>query len=171
MISFTVPGVPAPGGSKKAFMNPRTNKIVVMDDAKNNKGWRERVAIFASQAMAGRPPLEGALRIYVVFSVVRPKGHYGTGRNAGCLKDWAKSAHPIGRPDTTKLFRALEDALTGIVWKDDAQVVSQLVIKTYTDNGPSAYIAVEPKLVFEEIDQCLSFHDLKARKSASALTS
>ena len=142
MISFTVPGVPAPGGSKKAFMNPRTNKIVVMDDAKNNKGWRERVAVFARQAMEGRPPLDGALQVVVLFAMPRPKSHYGTGKNSNTLKEWAQNAHPTSKPDATKLFRALEDALTGIVWKDDAQVVSQTISKVYTDLGPVAEVSV-----------------------------
>ena len=142
MISFTVPGVPAPGGSKRAFTNPRTNKIVVMDDAKNNKGWRERVAVFANQAMKGKPPLEGPLQVVVIFAMTRPRSHYGTGRNSDRLKPWAEKAMPIGRPDATKLFRALEDALTGIVWKDDAQVVRQVISKVYADLGPVAEVSV-----------------------------
>ena len=35
------------------------------------------------------------------------------------------------RPDATKLVRAVEDALTGLVWRDDAQVVIQTVRKRY----------------------------------------
>ena len=144
MISFTVPGVPAPGGSKKAFMNPRTNKIVVMDDAKNNKGWRERVSVFARQAMEGKPPLEGPLRVAVTFMMPRPRSHYGTGKNSQSLKPWAEKAMPTSKPDATKLFRALEDALTGIVWLDDSQVVFQVITKTYANVGPAADVSVLP---------------------------
>jgi Holliday junction resolvase RusA-like endonuclease len=97
----------------------------------NNAGWRQRVAVFASQAMAGHPPLDGPLEMKMVFWMTRPKSHYGTGRNAAKLKPWAAEAWPISKPDTTKLIRAAEDAMTGIVWCDDAQVVIQAAEKRY----------------------------------------
>lgn len=131
MVRFRVPGVPAPGGSKKAFASPKTGKIVVLDDAKNNKGWRQQVAVFASQAMAGAPPLDGPLTVSVLFTMPRPLSHYGTGRNLGQLKTWAVLRYPTTKPDATKLWRAAEDALKGIVWHDDAQVVRQEVAKVY----------------------------------------
>lgn len=130
-VRFVVPGVPAPGGSKKAFVNPRTGRIVVLDDARNNAGWRQRVAVFASQAMAGKTPMDGPLVAVVRFRLTRPKDHYHTGRKAGQLKPWAEAEYPIGKPDATKLWRAAEDAMKGIVWQDDAQVVWQDVRKVY----------------------------------------
>lgn len=141
-VTFTVPGKPAPGGSKKAFKHPSTGKIIVTDDAKNNAGWKQRVSVFASQAMAGREPFEGPLIFTMLFRLPRPKGHYGTGRNAATLKPWAEHARPIGPPDTTKLVRAAEDALKGIVWKDDSQVVLQSAGKVYGD-VPGLKVTVE----------------------------
>lgn len=134
MIHFTVPGVPAPGGSKKAFAHPKTGKIVVLDDARDNAGWRARVAVFARRAMEGREPLTDPLQLVIVFRMPRPKRHYGTGRNAGELKPWARSARPATKPDVTKLIRAAEDAMTGIVWRDDALVVEQLASKVYGED-------------------------------------
>jgi Holliday junction resolvase RusA-like endonuclease len=142
VISFTVPGTPAPGGSKKAFVNPRMGRVVVTDDAKNNAGWRQRVSVFARQAMEGRPPLDGPLALVLVFSVRRPKGHYGTGRNGGRLKAQFEDARPISKPDLTKLIRAAEDAMTGIVWHDDAQVVMQQTSKRYGDEA-GVYVFVD----------------------------
>jgi len=70
--------------------------------------------------------LGGALEVSVIFTVPRPKGHFG----ARGLKPSAP-AYPTVRPDVTKLLRAVEDACTGIVWRDDAQIVAQHAIKRY----------------------------------------
>ena len=33
---------------------------------------------------------------------------------------------PVTRPDVTKLIRAVEDACTSIVWRDDSQICTQV---------------------------------------------
>ena len=43
--------------------------------------------------------------------------------------------YPATRPDVTKLLRAVEDAATGLLWADDAQIVTQSAAKRYGD-GP-----------------------------------
>ncbi len=135
-IHFFVPGVARPGGSKQAFRNPHTGKMIVKEDA-DNRLWRNQVAAEGAKAFR-RPPVDGALSVAVVFVMPRPKSHFGTGRNAGRLKPNAPLAH-TKRPDTTKLFRALEDALTMVVWRDDAQIAHQDVDKVYGDT-PGAHV-------------------------------
>lgn len=139
-ISFFVPGIPAPGGSKKAFVNPKTKRVVVVDDAKNNKPWRERVASFARDHLKGRPPLSGPLCVTLAFTVPRPKGHFGTGRNAGKVRDSAPP-YPSVKPDALKLARSTEDALTGVLWIDDAQTVVLEVTKCYGE-APGVWVVV-----------------------------
>ena len=129
MIRFFVPGVPAPGGSKKAFRSP-SGRIVVMDDCKRNKPWRDSVASFALEAMVGKTPLEGPLRVSMYFMLPRPRHHFRTGKKAGQLKDTAPYYH-TSKPDATKLVRSTEDAMTGIVWRDDAVIAQQEIDKTY----------------------------------------
>jgi Holliday junction resolvase RusA-like endonuclease len=48
--------------------------------------------------------------------------------------------YPTGRPDVLKLARACEDALTGVIWRDDAQIV---VERLYKDWGEPARVLVE----------------------------
>jgi len=43
--------------------------------------------------------------------------------------------HPVVKPDVDKLARALLDALTGVAYGDDAQVVEMHVCKTYGDDA------------------------------------
>jgi Holliday junction resolvase RusA-like endonuclease len=132
VISFFVPGLPRPGGSKKAFVlrrrdgslvtRPNGSPVVnITDDAgKGNKEWRANVAFFARQAYRG-DPLAGPLFVTMIFTMPRPKNHCRTGKNAGQLRPDAPAIH-VSKPDSLKLARSTEDAMTGIIWKDDSQV-------------------------------------------------
>ncbi len=138
-VDFFVPGVPAPGGSKKAFHHAKTGKIVVMDDGKHNRSWKQRVATFA-HANAPITPLFGPLLLDVTFTLPRPRGHYGTGKNRERLKPSAPRHHET-RPDTTKLLRSTEDAMKGIIYSDDSQIVIQTAMKVY-GNAPGVRVRV-----------------------------
>src|SRR4051812_14282281 len=140
-VSFNAHGRPQPAGSKRAFPIRRkegggwvaTGKVAVVDDNPKTKGWQAEVANEAALAMMEHgfsDPFDGPLGLSVRFTLRRPKGHFGTGRNAGVVKASA-CLWPIVKPDATKLVRAIEDALTGVVWTDDAQVVEQLATKCY----------------------------------------
>jgi Holliday junction resolvase RusA-like endonuclease len=138
-VSFVCVGTPQPAGSKTAFRDPRTDRVIVKDDNPKTKPWKKAVAKSALPAMTGRPLLDGPVSILIVFFLDRPKGHYGTGRNAERVKDFAP-ARPIVRPDVLKLARAVEDALTGVAYEDDAQIVREHLEKHY---GSPARVVVE----------------------------
>ena len=121
-VRFWVPGVPAPGGSKRAFV--RNGKAHLVDDAKRNKEWRATVAQVASEHAS--QTLQGPLRMTLTFVFTRPAGHFGkTGLRRSAPK------HPTVRPDLTKLVRSTEDAMLGIVYGDDSQIVTQVALKLY----------------------------------------
>jgi Holliday junction resolvase RusA-like endonuclease len=136
-LAFTVLGKPQPAGSKRAFAIKRggvpTGKVAVADANPRVKSWQQEVRVAARQAAvdAGIDSLfVGPLELRAWFYVPRPRNHYRTGRNSHLLRDSAPT-WPIVRPDTTKLLRGLEDALTGVVWFDDAQVVVQAARKVF----------------------------------------
>ena len=133
-IFFTVAGVPAPQGSKT-----RT-KWGVREDNPATRPWRSAVAWEATAAMQGRGPLAGALELRVVFGFPRPKSHYRTGRHAGELKLDAPR-YCITKPDADKLLRAIGDAVTGIVCRDDSQFVEITATKLY--GSPRAEISID----------------------------
>jgi len=128
-VEFTVYGVAKPAGSKKAFVNRKTGRAQIKDDS-DNRTWRQEVALTAIAAMGGDRPLTGPLAVEFVFYRPRPAGHYGSGRNQGTLKE-AAPMYPVIRPDVLKLARLVEDALTGIVYQDDAQIVLEVLAKVY----------------------------------------
>lgn len=143
-ISMFVPGVPAPGGSKKfvGMSKPRPGQArghaILIDAAgEKNKNWRSVCAMVAANQIRGGG-FAGPLKVSFEFIMPRPKGHYG---KKG-LKWNAPRYHTV-RPDCTKLIRSSEDALTGIAWMDDAQIALQEGSKLYGDQ-PGCRITITP---------------------------
>jgi Holliday junction resolvase RusA-like endonuclease len=141
MLAFSCPGVPAPQGSKKAVRHRHTGRIMLLESSKRLHPWRESVA---AAARAFRPAqealLEGPLIVDVVFSMPRPKSHY---RASGELKPSAPR-WPSSKPDVDKLVRAVLDSLTGVVWRDDSQVVELRAVKQYGEPGVSVSVDTVP---------------------------
>ena len=145
-VVFDVVGMPAPGGSKNAFRNPRTGRIVVVDaGGKRNKDWRAAVAAAGRKAMNGREMPAPPLLLTVLFRMPRPAAHLNS---KGKLRRMSPVL-PIVRPDLTKLLRSTEDALTGIAWADDSQIAEQWVARMYAYPGeePGARITVSSIVV------------------------
>lgn len=138
-IEFFVPGIARTAGSKSAFKD-KIGKVHLTHAGKHSKGWMDSVKWWALKTYGERTVLLTCpVTLKLTFFRQRPKGHYRTGRNVGLLKDSAPQ-YPTSKPDLTKLTRAVEDALTGIVWKDDSQVVRQNTNKVYC--GPEDKMGV-----------------------------
>ena len=127
LVSVTVPGLPQPQGSAKAYR--RGQRVIVTSDNPRLAAWRDRLAygIVASRqaaaALHGHPVVrhDGPVRMSLVFRLVRPKSA-------------AKRAWPTTRPDLDKLVRAVGDAMTDAgVWRDDSQLVALEATKVYRE--------------------------------------
>jgi Holliday junction resolvase RusA-like endonuclease len=106
--------------------------VNTVDDADREgrlSAWRDAIAWTARSVYKG-DVLDSLLVMSLVFYKPRPKNHYGTGRNAEVLKDSAPAA-PGTKPDTGKLARAVEDALSGVIYADDALLVDTYHSKRY----------------------------------------
>lgn len=145
MIAFQVLGTPAPQGSKR-----HVGKGIMVESSMKVKPWREAVKTAAYEARVNtaadaRPWTTLPLNVSLHFYLLRPKSHYGTGRNAGNVKISAP-VFPAGRPDLDKLIRSTLDALTesGLI-HDDAQIVQLTAWKDYTNtvqDTPGVFIIV-----------------------------
>lgn len=139
-LSFAVIGLPAPQGSKR-----HVGKGVMVESSKAVKPWREAVKQAAREAMAkagvSAPALPGAVRLVIEFYLPRPK-------------KYAKrfNARPKSRPDSSKLLRSTEDAMTEAgIWVDDSYIVDHFISKWYVGvvtlgvgmDVPGAHITVE----------------------------
>ena len=139
-VRFVVYGEQRPQGSKKAnavygrdgkpVMAGKRVVVVVREDNPKTREWRRQVSDAAAQAMDGRQLLAGALKLEIQFLRVRPASHFRTGKNAHLVRDSAPK-YPTTKPDQLKLARAIEDALSGIVYRDDNQVVRHILAEDW----------------------------------------
>ncbi|MCK2199180.1 RusA family crossover junction endodeoxyribonuclease [Corynebacterium callunae] len=128
MISFFVPGLPAPQGSKRHVGNGR-----LIESSKKVKPWRHAVTTHSKRHL--HTPLDGAVSLDVIFVMPRPKA-------------WGKQRQDpmIQRPDIDKLLRSTLDGLTGIAIHDDSQVTHITAHKRRAsrDEPTGAHITIAP---------------------------
>jgi Holliday junction resolvase RusA-like endonuclease len=97
-----------------------------------------KVTAHALEAKGDAPTLTGPIGIRIIFTLDRPKNHFGTGKNASLVKP-SSPDFPATMPDIDKLMRAILDGLTDArVWDDDGQVVWVQATKVWSDERFSA---------------------------------
>jgi Holliday junction resolvase RusA-like endonuclease len=135
---LTVFGRPVQQGDLSAIPHKRGGRWVKKADGsplittihgneKALKPWRQEIAgaaIDAGWPGLGIGALDESLFVSMTFYFARPQNQLGTGRNAGVVKDSSPLWPEATGPDVDKLARAVLDALTGLVWKDDKRIVS-----------------------------------------------
>jgi Holliday junction resolvase RusA-like endonuclease len=124
-MTFTVYGKTATKGSTRSFV--RRGHVVTLADNRNLGAWTQAAKWAARQAGASITLKPRAVKVLVTFQFVLPKS----------VK--ARAHHTV-KPDLDKLLRAVLDALTGIAYEDDAQVVTAVAMKVY---GVDEYCLVE----------------------------
>lgn len=135
MIAFTVRGLPVSQGSARAFVVK--GKAVIATDANRQSSplgaWRTAIAQEARDAMGGIALLEGPVLVDVCFVLPRPRSHYLPATKSRPVPELRLDAPAwVSRtPDLDKATRALFDALTLVVWRDDAQVAVLMARKRY----------------------------------------
>ena len=142
-VVFCARGIARPAGSKT--IGRKKDGSYFIRDASGSKGtaWRKVVRQEALSAMRHRTVLDGPLNLTVTFFVIRPASHWN---KSGLSAEGRRNPHPTSKPDLTKLLRAVEDACTGVIWKDDSQIVKQVCYKKYCRemNGvPSVLVIVD----------------------------
>jgi hypothetical protein len=135
-MTFTVPGVAAPQGSKRAFRT-KSGRIALVESSAKLKPYRSSVALAA--VAAGTKVCDGPIRMVVTFTFERPKSHYVA---SGSLRSTAPD-YPA-KPDLDKLCRAVGDALTGVVYHDDSQIVEWSARKCYADTSCTVISVIFP---------------------------
>jgi crossover junction endodeoxyribonuclease RusA len=117
-----VEGLPKTQGSKNAYN--RGGRIVLVETSKGLKPWRETIAHVAK--LTNPEVSNQAIKLSLLFLLPAPKKMV--------------RRYPTTKPDLDKLARAVLDALTGVYYLDDAQVVSLDLQKAYTHGAPGVYI-------------------------------
>lgn len=128
-VTFTVYGIARPKGSTRAFMRPGMKFPIVTSDNKSVRGWEDSVRAALQQHAAG-VFFAGAVYVTITFLLPRPKSTPG------------KVQHHTKKPDLDKLARGSLDAMKGVLWRDDSQVVDLHVLKHYAADQPCARVEV-----------------------------
>ena len=121
---------PVQKGSMRAFVPPGSRRAVLTDQKSAElKVYAKEIRLLALAELnrrglpcAYRQPFE----VIAVFFLPRALGHFGKID----LRDDAPCS-PWSKPDFDKLTRAACDALTGLVWDDDARVVRAVIEKRF----------------------------------------
>lgn len=126
MTTFTIDGRCPTKGSVKSFINPKTGKVVSMADNARLKDWTTQARWAARSAKVPMIYKPHGVMVRVLVQFLKPKT--------------AKQSRPTVRPDLDKCLRAVLDAMTGVCYADDSQVVYVSCVKHY---GPSDCTVVE----------------------------
>lgn len=147
IVRFTVFGIAAPRGSKHAIPKARKDGslyVGVQDSSERSNDWMHNVSASAAAVYRG-PLIEGPVRLTATFYFARPKKHfYQTVARAGELRDDAPKHHSQ-QPDLAKLLRAVEDGITGVVWRDDKQIAcyGEQTGKCWTNEQARVEVTIE----------------------------
>lgn len=124
-IRFTVPGQPQGKG------RPRIGKVgefARMFTPAKTLAYEGFIALQAQIAMAGHDLVEGPVEVRMFIALQVPESK---------SQKWKRQAlagevFPTTKPDADNTVKAVFDALNGVVWKDDVQVVDLVLRKRYS---------------------------------------
>lgn len=121
-----IPGHPKPQGRPRAHVHGKHARV-----HSPTTQWREDVRYTLQKDWEGEP-LTVPVQLHLAFYFERPKSHYRTGKNAHLLKDSAPD-YPMEqrRGDADNLAKGIMDAANGILYLDDAQVVTLAATKCW----------------------------------------
>lgn len=132
-IAFTIPGVPV--------AQPRQRHAMIAGHVRNYTPTKHPVNAFkavarlAASAAMKDGPIEGPLRVDLVFVFARP-----------AAKVWKSKPMPrirhTAKPDRDNLEKSVQDALNEIVWRDDAQICAGETEKWYAAGDEHPHVGI-----------------------------
>ncbi len=140
VITITIPGEPAAKGRPRIGRGPGGRPVAVTPGKTRTR--EGIIASLAMDAMGGRAPMDGPLHVTVraILPISRSWPKKRQLAASGGLE------HPTKRPDADNLAKLATDALNGIVWHDDSQIVALMAIKEY-GTEPRTVITVQDMAV------------------------
>lgn len=140
-IEFTVPGQPV---AKQRPKFARMGSFVRTYTPTKTVNYESLVRLAASEQMNGARPLEGPLELLVEIGLQIP---VSASKKQQALMA-ANKVMPTKKPDGDNVLKAVKDAINGVVWRDDSQVVDGRYVKRYSVT-PGVHVmvtALEPQV-------------------------
>jgi Holliday junction resolvase RusA-like endonuclease len=127
VVTFTVDGDPVPKGRPRFAR--RGQFVQTYTDAKTID-YETQVAIKARHAIGSTKPLESALTVFLYLRYTVPAS-YSKKRKEACLNglEYPK------RIDIDNVYKSITDAMNGIVYLDDSQIVEAHIKKVYAEES------------------------------------
>jgi Holliday junction resolvase RusA-like endonuclease len=134
-VVFAIPGQPVAKGRPKFA---RQGSFVRTYTPEKTATYENLVKLFATQAMSGRPPIEGPVELWLDINLQIP-----TSWSKKRQRDAAAGlVAATKKPDADNVLKAVKDGMNGIVWLDDAQAVEYRISKRYS-TSPCVQVSVE----------------------------
>jgi Holliday junction resolvase RusA-like endonuclease len=127
IIQFTVDGDPIPKGRPRFA---RRGKFVQTYTDAKTIDYETHVAMRARHAIGATEPLKGALSVFLYLRYTIPAS-YSKKRKEACL---AGLEYPK-RIDIDNVYKSITDAMNGIVYLDDSQIVEAHIKKVYAEES------------------------------------
>jgi len=127
-LRMEVHGEPVPQGRPRFR---RAGDHVIAYDPAKSRAYKEKVRAEA-RATAPSEPLEGIYRSVPKSASKRKAGRMLEGR-----------IRPTTKPDISNVLKGVEDALKGIWYKDDSQIVEYGEVSKYYGEEPKIIVEVE----------------------------
>ncbi len=127
-VTFKVEGTPVGKGRPKFA---RRGNFVTAYTPTKTRGYEDLIKIAAKHAMGTSEPLKTPVAAYIYITVPIPQS-YSKKRSKSCLDGLER---PCKKPDCDNVMKAFLDAMNGIVYDDDSQVVSLHGTKVYGTIG------------------------------------
>lgn len=134
-VTFVIPGQPVAKGRPKFA---RHGKAVVAYTPAKTASYENLVKMAATAAMAGAAPSAAPIYLAIKLGLQIPSS-WSSKRRALAL---AGAIHATKKPDADNVLKGIKDGCNGIVWRDDAQVVSITLQKRYSET-PQASVMVQ----------------------------
>jgi Holliday junction resolvase RusA-like endonuclease len=127
VVTFTVDGDPVPKGRPRFAR--RGQFVQTYTDAKTID-YETQVAMQARHAIGSTKPLEGALSVFLYLRYTVPAS-YSKKRKEACLKgvEYPKKV------DIDNVYKSITDAMQGIVYANDSQIVEAHIKKVYAEES------------------------------------
>lgn len=124
-IRFTVFTHCEPQGSSRAFVNKKSGRAIVTSANPKMKPYRHTVTQIACESLAKANEIQPWAAKHVPVSI---GFRFYVEKPSSVAK---KRTEPVVKPDLDKLIRSTTDALTGVLYHDDAQIVEYFEVRKF----------------------------------------
>ncbi|MGE0714825.1 MAG: RusA family crossover junction endodeoxyribonuclease [Alphaproteobacteria bacterium] len=131
-VTFTLLGQPCGKGRARAY---RRGNFIAHYTPEKTRSYESMIRGAASEAMRGRTPIDVPVEMTMV-AVFGVPASWSKKKQAAALTG---EIRPGSKPDVSNIAKAVEDAINGVVLRDDSLIVDSHTSKRY---GPQPMVAV-----------------------------